>query len=110
MISNSIFIWISALITGVFLGIFYFGFLWWSVNRISRTRHPIILTIGGYVIRLAIAILVFYLILRIGDWRALLICLAGFIITRIILVKRLGNQSPLEDFSKKGKAEYEYQS
>jgi F1F0 ATPase subunit 2 len=78
-----------ALISGIGLGVFYFGGLWWTVQRIPSARHPALLSLGSFFARLA-AVLVGFYFLTDGHWTRLLIGMAGFLTARIILVRRWG--------------------
>jgi len=82
--------WAGAFVAGGFLGIFYFGSLWWTVRRLFTMRHPVIYTIGGYAGRIIVTLLVFFLMVRSGGWQALLACLLGFIVARYVLVRIWG--------------------
>ncbi|MEJ2055139.1 MAG: ATP synthase subunit I [Calditrichaceae bacterium] len=87
---NTYYMWVASLIIGVFLGLFYFGFMWWVARKMVSVKSPVILLIGGYAIRLSVALLVFYLIAKNHDWVSLIICVAGFIIIRTILIRKWG--------------------
>lgn len=75
---------LSTFIPGIILGIFYFGSLWITVRQLPTTAYPVRLFIGSWLGRMAIALLGFYLVMN-GQWQRVLICLAGFIVARIIL-------------------------
>ena len=73
---------------GVGLGILYFGSLWLTVRRLPDTHRPALLLLGSAVGRMALTLLGFYLVMG-GRWERLLACLAGFILARMVLVRRL---------------------
>jgi F1F0 ATPase subunit 2 len=81
---------LSAALIGAALGLFYFGALWLTVRTISAKQHPILLTMGSLLGRLAVAVVTFVLIARWGGWIAVLAGLAGFILIRVVLVRRWG--------------------
>jgi F1F0 ATPase subunit 2 len=70
-----------ALLAGVLLGFFYFGGLWMTVQRLPSIRHPALLTLGSFLGRTAIAMLVFYSVMG-GSLVNLLVCLVGFLLAR----------------------------
>jgi len=98
MTSQHWLVWLGALTAGIGLGVFFFGFLWWTVRRIPTLRHPLATIVGGYAARLFVALGVFYLVARYGDWPSLVICLAAFIGTRLVLVRLWGGEErPVEN-------------
>jgi F1F0 ATPase subunit 2 len=74
---------------GVGLGVFYFGGLWLTTRRIPGSRRPALMTLGSFAVRSVICLLGFYLIVGNG-LTALLISIAGFVLTKIVVVHRLG--------------------
>ena len=82
-------LWLAlALVAGGALGAFYFGALWLTVRRMPTARRPALLAIGSFAGRTAVVVAGFYLVMG-GDWRRAAVCLAGFLIVRTILVRRL---------------------
>lgn len=80
----------AALIAGFLTGLFYFGGLWWTVGRVNAAQSPGLLLLASFMVRTAVAIFAFYLIMG-GEWPRLLIALAGFFIGRYVLIRRYGN-------------------
>jgi len=78
-----------AFVAGLVLGLFYFGGLWLTVQRLPQSRHPGLLTLASLVVRLGVTLAAFYLVMG-GRWERLLVCLAGFLLVRFLLVRRLG--------------------
>jgi F1F0 ATPase subunit 2 len=76
-----------AMVLGIGLGLFYFGGLWLTVQAVSKVNQPILLTLGSFLGRSAIILVGFYFLIGAG-WQQLVAGLAGFILARIILVKR----------------------
>lgn len=76
-----------ALVGGALLGLFYFGGLWWTVQRLAQSGSPGLLTLGSFFIRTLVTLAGFYLLAD-GQWQRLLACLAGFIAARFALVSR----------------------
>lgn len=86
-----------AVISGMVLGLFYFGGLWFTVKRLSSVARPAIFTLCSYLIRLGFTFAGFYM-LAAGSWERLLALLCGFMVMRIILVRLLkpaGKELPL---------------
>lgn len=77
-----------ALAAGLGLGLFYFGGLWLTVRWLGASGWPVLLMVGSFVGRTAVAVLGFYFIMD-GSWQRMLACLAGFIIVRQLVVSRL---------------------
>lgn len=86
---NQVGVLVLAFAAGLGLGLFYFGGLWLTVQRLPRSRHPGLLTLGSLIVRLGVTLPGFYLVMA-GRWERLLVCLAGFLVVRLVLVRRLG--------------------
>ena len=84
---------VLALITGIGLGLIYFGGLWLTVRQLPHTRYPLLLTVSSFVGRIGISLLGFYLVLasRHSNWVILhlMACLLMFFWMRNVLVQRL---------------------
>ncbi len=76
-----------AFVVGAALGAFYFYGLWWTVRRLN-TGHAAILLPVSFLVRVAVVIGGFYLVMD-GRWQSLLAALTGFIAARVIIVSRL---------------------
>lgn len=74
---------------GIGLGVFFFGGLWLTINRLHSSEWPIFLTLGSFLFRSAVCIMGFYLVVGTG-LEGLAFALAGFLLTKIVLVGRLG--------------------
>ncbi|MEA5574362.1 ATP synthase subunit I [Calothrix sp. UHCC 0171] len=81
---------------GFALGIFYFSCLWFTVQRLPRTQHPVLLMVGSGLARFTVALLGFYLIVD-QQWQFLLIALLGFLLARSLLIARWRPQTTLTD-------------
>jgi F1F0 ATPase subunit 2 len=83
-------LWLAlALLAGFALGGFYFGGLWWTVQRLPASRSPGLLTLASFFGRTVVALAGFYFVSG-GQWQRLLACLGGFVAARFILVQRWG--------------------
>ncbi|MDD5768583.1 MAG: ATP synthase subunit I [Methanothrix sp.] len=74
---------------GIGLGVFFFGGLWLTINRLPQSKRPELLTLGSFLFRSAVSIFGFYLVVETG-LLGLAFSLAGFILTKIVIVSRLG--------------------
>ena len=83
---------ILSVLTGVALGLFFYGGLWFTVRRLPTTGHPVLLTLGGFWIRMLVVLAAFVLLTRAGlPYVAL--AMASFIlgrlaVSRFILARR----------------------
>jgi F1F0 ATPase subunit 2 len=80
---------------GTSLGVFYFGGLWLTTKRLPISKQPALMALGSFVGRSMICLLGFYLLAGKG-LTALLLSLAGFILTKFIMVHRFGYQTRKE--------------
>jgi F1F0 ATPase subunit 2 len=78
-----------SLVQGAGIGVFFFGCLWLTVRYLPRYRHPGPIIALSLVGRVAVSVLAFYLIGRSGQWAYLIAALLGFVVTRIVMVRRL---------------------
>ena len=80
---------IVALAGGMLLGAIYLAVLWLSVRRLARVRHPGLLMVAGYILRMLLLIGGLYL-LGDGQWQSFVAALAGFILVRTLVLRLLG--------------------
>ncbi len=94
----------AAFSAGLALGAFYFTALWHTVRRVPAAHHPARLMLGSLILRMAIVLAGFYLIMDVGHWECLAAAMLGFIIVRKILTYHLGPQNVVEtvNLNKKG--------
>ena len=76
-----------AIVTGISLGVIFFGGLWWTVKKTNQFKRPALWFIGSFLLRTGVVLLGFYCIGN-GHWERMIVCLLGFISGRII-VKQL---------------------
>lgn len=81
---------------GFILGLLYFSCLWFTVQRMATSRHPILLMVGSGLARIVLALLGFYLLIG-GHWERLFIAMVGFLMARTLLIARWRPQATLED-------------
>ena len=78
----------AALLAGAMLGVFFFGGLWWSVQKGVSSERAGLWFFGSLLLRNIITLAGFYFVSR-DHWPRLVACLLGFLIARVIVVKRL---------------------
>jgi len=83
---NEYLIMVLALIAGALLGAVFFGGLWWTVRKCVSSKKPGLLFFGSFLLRMGFVLAGLYFIAR-GHWERLLICLFGFIIARLMVMR-----------------------
>ena len=88
------------LLAGALLGAFFFGGLWWTVQKGVASERPALWFLGSLVLRTGVILAGFYFVSQ-GHWSRLVACLLGFLIARVLVVKWLTpapakEQTPLE--------------
>ncbi len=78
---------ILAFFAGGLLGVFYFGTLWMTVQRLPQAKRPGLVTVVSFILRVGVTVAAFIFVMG-GHWERLLSCLAGFIVARTALVRR----------------------
>lgn len=76
--------WVLAFIGGIALGLFFFGGLWFTINKAVNAKIPAIWFFVSIVIRTGVVLTGFYYVSPFG-WQGLIICLIGFIIARFVV-------------------------
>ncbi|GLU57268.1 F1F0 ATPase [Dyadobacter frigoris] len=74
-----------AFLVGLILGSLYFGGLWLTVRHTMASRFPAAGFLVSYVLRTAVVLAGFYYV-GIGGWQGILICLAGFVLARYLVI------------------------
>ena len=85
---------ILALAAGALLGTFFFGGLWWTVQKGVASNRPEFWFLGSLVLRTGVVLAGVYFVSQ-GHWSRLAACLVGFLIARVIVVNRL-TRAPAE--------------
>ena len=80
--------WALALISGILLGAFFFGGLWWTTGKAHSVRRPALWFLGSFFLRAVVVMAGFWLI-GAGQYQRLLLCLGGFITARFIINLRI---------------------
>lgn len=73
-------------VSGVLLGVLYFGGLWWTVRKGVSAKRPATWFLGSMLLRMSIALSGFYFIAN-GRWQNLLLGLLGFVMARFMLTR-----------------------
>lgn len=81
---NETFVLITVLITGMAIGIFFFGSLRWTVHKNMSFSLSELWFFFHPVVRISIVLTGFYLLTD-GNWLRLLLCLTGFVMARVIV-------------------------
>jgi F1F0 ATPase subunit 2 len=95
--STLIFVMVAAFAAGLVLGAFYFIALWHTVQRLPTAHGPARLMLVSFVLRMAVVLAGFYLIMGGEHWERLAAAMLGFIIIRKILTYLLGPQKVVEE-------------
>lgn len=77
---------IPALIAGLMLGGVFFGGLWWTVRKGLASNVPALWFLISMLVRTGVTLGGFYLISR-GHFERLAVCLAGFLLARILVTR-----------------------
>ena len=78
-----------AMVTGILLGVMFFGGLWWTVRKGFSSKQPALWFLGSLLLRISIALAGFYFVSG-GHWERLLVCLLGFVLARLIVTRLTG--------------------
>jgi len=84
---------VAMLVVGFAVGIVYFQGLWLTLSRYSGKKHFSSRLLVSFVLRLALAIAVFYYCMQ-DDWQRLILQLIGFLIARQVMIRRLREPAP----------------
>lgn len=88
--TSSILAWLLAITAGLAAGGLFFGGLWWTVQRLETTDSPALLVIGSMLVRLMLAMAIFYAVMAVtGELMYLGAALVTFLIVRTVLIGRL---------------------
>ena len=92
---------VLALLAGALLGAFFFGGLWWTVQKGVTSERPALWFLGSLLLRTGMILAGFYFVSQ-GHWSRLVACLLGFLVARIVVVKWLA-RTPAEEQTPLGK-------
>ena len=83
---NKVFACLVALSAGAGLGIMFFGGLWWTIRKGVSFHRPELWFLFSMLLRTSIVLAGFYFVAA-GHWQRLLLCLSGFIVARLIVMR-----------------------
>jgi F1F0 ATPase subunit 2 len=84
-----------AFFAGGMMGVFFFAGLWWTVQNGVVSENPALWFLTSLLLRTGVILAGFYFVSQ-GHWSRLVACLVGFLIARVIVVKRL-THAPVEE-------------
>jgi F1F0 ATPase subunit 2 len=79
---------VLALAAGMVIGLFYFGGLLWTLERLPQSKNPSLLMLSSFLFRTGAATVCFYIIMG-NRWERVVVSLLGFVVVRMVLVRRL---------------------
>jgi len=79
---------IASVAIGAALGLFFFGGLWWTLKRLPVSRKPQFVMAASFLVRSALTVAGFWAVMD-GRWERLLAALAGFLVMRMVVMRRL---------------------
>src|SRR6056297_2427134 len=89
-------IYILVIFGGALLSVIYFFGLWVTVQKITNlNKHYYLVLILSFLARVTITLIGFYFILMLG-WIPVLLALLAFIITRQVIVHKIGTPSSFQ--------------
>lgn len=83
---NNIYFIILSLSVGLIIGTLFFCGLWWTVKKAMNSKNPAIWFIGSIIMRFGVTLMGFYFVSN-HHWERMVICLAGFFISRVIIIR-----------------------
>lgn len=75
-----------SLFAGLFLGIAFFGGLWWTISHSAATRRPALLFVTSFFVRMTFAIAGLYAVGN-AHLDRLSACLLGFFAVRFLILR-----------------------
>lgn len=84
-----------AFLAGMLLGGLFFGGLWWTVQKGLQSVNPGVWFINSFLVRTGATVTGFYF-MGADSWQKLLLMLAGFIISRLLVSHFTKHHQPQE--------------
>jgi F1F0 ATPase subunit 2 len=88
-----------AFLTGLVLGVVFFGGLWLTLQHFTRWRHPGLWVSLSLLLRTVVTVGGLYLVFD-DQWQRLLVALAGFLLVRGVFRRRIA--APLKVRTEEG--------
>ncbi|TWU38346.1 N-ATPase subunit AtpR [Novipirellula artificiosorum] len=82
-----------AFLSGIALGMFFLGSLWWTVQRLPKTRLPWSFYFTSLIVRMLVLLAGFVVLARQDDWRLLLAGVLGFVLIRTVGVRWVAQEA-----------------
>ncbi len=79
--------WFPAFVSGLMLGVVFFGGLWWTVRKSLVSSRPGLWFFFSLLLRMSSALAGFYFTGH-EHWQKLIMCLLGFLVVRFISAQR----------------------
>ncbi|WAK03929.1 ATP synthase subunit I [Methylobacter sp. YRD-M1] len=86
-----------AVLWGIGLGLVYFGGLWLTIRRLPAMKHQALWMLGSFLLRNVLVAAGLYAIIAWG-WQYVLLCLAGIIGVRFVMIRRIHKSLENERF------------
>jgi F1F0 ATPase subunit 2 len=83
---NEIINMLPSLVLGAVLGIIFFGGLWLTINKALHSKKVALLFVVSFILRIAIVLAGLYYVSQ-NSWQKMLVCLAGFLIARTVIIR-----------------------
>ncbi len=80
--------YVITFIAGAVISVLYHTGLWWTVKSLQQSRSPVLLSIGSFYLRTTVTVAAFYIVMQ-NDWKRLVVCLMGFMITKFMITRRI---------------------
>jgi F1F0 ATPase subunit 2 len=100
---------VMAFFAGLIMGVFFFGGLWWTVQWGLKSENPAAWFFGSMMLRTALIVVAFYYVAQ-RHWSNLLACLAGFLLGRFFIVRRLSGDPAEKQAPEETEADVAHQS
>lgn len=84
--TTEIFNWILTLLAGILLGGFFFGGLWYTIQKGLTAKYPAVWFLGSMLVRTGVVLTGFYFTSG-GKWERMVAALIGFIIARFVVMR-----------------------
>jgi F1F0 ATPase subunit 2 len=78
----------TAFMGGAAIGLFFFGGLYWTVKKLPTVKKPWLWMLSSFGLRLTAAVAAFYVVSA-GRWPCVLVSLAGFLLVRGVIVRKI---------------------
>jgi F1F0 ATPase subunit 2 len=78
--------WVLAGLAGMVLGGFFFGGVWWTVQKLAGSTQPGLWLAASLGVRV-LGVLAGFLLVGGGSWRRSLACLLGFLAGRFLVAR-----------------------